>query len=519
MLKKVLKLNLRVISSIVIGLILVQLISAYFFGIIAEKQFDYQFKRLTATDLVTVKKNYYSRGWFTSTNYVTLDVNPKIINKFMNILPGGKTESSVKLTTLSKETYQIRYTTHVTHGVFAGWIHGNILPTYAYATTNIELPNKLKAILNKFFNNQTPLLINNILYLNKSGKYYIDSPPFNYDEALSDVKVNWGGLNAKVSYNQMFNKFDTTLNIPLFEMVAPTQANLSINDLNYYSNSSYSLNDIKVGISDLKLGSVKVELKDTHRIQLKFGEIVHLLTGVNSADFLNDIDAVDPNNFIIQKVNYHSISSDESNFFNATAKVSFDKLITNNKNYGPMSFDLAISHVYSPEFGKLLDNLESMATAKSDDPEFRNKTIALLKTYLTPIFIQSPIIDLKEFSLTTPDGILNLSGHASTHDFQAVDMNNQTTFMKKLNLNIEFSIPKPILASLFVLQLKYFLTAGNAQLDKQSSDALNKVVNILLDNQLHVWLKKGYIKQNGNAISSKITMESGVMSLNGIDTR
>ena len=56
-------------------------------------------------------------------------------------------------------------------------------------------------------------------------------------------------------------------------------------------------------------------------------------------------------------------------------------------------------------------------------------------------------------------------------------------------------------------------------MDKQSSDALVKVVNILLDNQLSVWLKKGYLKESGNELSSKIAMESGVVTLNGVVTK
>ena len=66
--------------------------------------------------------------------------------------------------------------------------------------------------------------------------------------------------------------------------------------------------------------------------------------------------------------------------------------------------------------------------------------------------------------------------------------------------------------------MKYFLTAGNAQMDQQSSDALAKVVNILLDNQLQVWQKKGFIQESAGNLSSVISMESGVMSLNGHQT-
>ena len=138
---------------------------------------------------------------------------------------------------------------------------------------------------------------------------------------------------------------------------------------------------------------------------------------------------------------------------------------------------------------------------------------------MTPIFVATPKVILNNFSLITPSGKISLSGFATTHDFVASDMNNQDKFMQKLLVNVNFSIPKPILAYLFLLQMKYFLTAGNAQMDQQSSDALAKVVNILLDNQLQVWLKKGYLTESNNLLSSTISLESGVVSLNKIPTK
>ncbi len=516
MLKKVLKLKLKVIGAIVISLVLIQLISAYFFGVIAEKQFDLQFRHLTATSLVKVEKREYSRGWLSSNETVVLSVNNQVIKNVMNVLPGAGKESA---DSIANGNYQISYTSHITHGFFAGWLHGNILPTLAFSRTKIIFPDKINTVLSKFFTGKDPLEIDNILYLNKAGKYFITSPNFNYDEALSGVKVTWGGLNLQVAYNHEFNKFENYLTVPSFEMLAPTKGSLKLSNLEYNSNSAYSVNNIKVGTTDLKLSLLKLELKDTANLQLKFGEVVHLLTGVNSADFLNGIDAIDPANFAITNVAYHSLSKDDNNFFSATAAASFESLTTNSKVYGPMKFDLSLDHIAAPEFSKLLDNLNMVAGEDQSSQLNRDKTVAVLKTYFTPIFIESPVVALNNFSLKTPDGMINLQGRVTTHNFESADMNDQAQFMSKLSLNLDFSVPKPILAYFFVLQMKYFLTAGNAQMDKQSSDALTKVVNILLDNQLQVWLKKGYLTQNGDLIKSKISMESGVVSLNGIPTK
>ena len=516
MFKKVLKIKLKVLGAIFIGLACAQLISAYFFGIMAEKQLNSQFKHLTKSTLINVVKHDYSRGWFSANETVVLAVNNQVVKNIMSVLPGGANESAP---VLADNMYQISYTTHITHGLLAGWLHGNLFPTIAYTSTHITFSEKLTTILNKFFNGKKALVIDNILYLNKAGKYIVYSPAFNYDEAVSGVKVNWGGLVLKVHYNPNFDKFENFLSIPLFEMFAPTKGAFLFKNFEYSSNSQYSVNDIKVGSTNSTLASLKIELKDTQALQLKFGQIIHLLTGVNSADFLNGIDAIDPTNFTITNVGYHSLSNDENGYFNADAKAGFSSLLTNKKKYGPLNFDLGLNHIASADFSKLLDNLNALGNQEQTTEEARNKTVAKLKTYFTPILIKNPEVILHSFYLQTPDGVIDLSGKATTQNFVASDINDQTQFMKKLLVKLDFNIPKPILAYFFVLQMKFFLTAGNAQMDKQSSEALAKVVNILLDNQIQSWLKKGYLKQDGNLIKSKISMESGVLYLNGVTVK
>lgn len=517
MLKKILKIKLKVVGGILLILLLVQLISAYFFGVMAEKQLDLQFKYITDTSLIKVVSRDYNRGWLTSNESVVLSVNNQVLKNVLAVLPGANAHESINA--LANGTYQIHYTTKITHGLFAGWLHGTFIPTLAYASTDIVFPEKIDKLLTKFFASKKPLEINNVIYLNKSGRYVVYSPGFGYDEALSGVKINWGGLYLKIAYNPEFNYFKNDLSAPLFELSAPTKGEFVFNGFEYASDSRYSVNNIKVGTTALKLANLRVAMVESNSVGLRFGEMVHALVGVNSADFLNGIDVINPANFQIQNVVYNALSKDENNFFSAAAKAGFESLTSNNRKYGPMNFDLSLNHISSPEFSKLLDNLNDTAGQDQTDQLSRDKTIAMLKTYLTPIFVQQPEVILNGFSLVTPDGVISLSGRATTINFESSDMQDQAAFMKKMSANMKFSVPKSVLAYFFILQMKYFLTAGNAQMDQQSSDALAKVVNILLDNQLHVWLKKGFLMQKESMISSTISLESGVVYLNGIPTK
>lgn len=516
MLKKVLKINLKVLGAIVLGLVLVQIVSAYFFGIIAEKQFDSQFTKMTDSKFIQVVNKSYSRGWFTSSMDVTLAVNNQAIKNFVTMLPLKTQESSFQL---PKSGYQLSYKTHITNGLFAGWINGNVLPTIAYSTTDLKLPESLNNVLKTFFKDEQPIAISNILYLNSSGKYKIYSPVFRYEEALSGVKVNWGGLKWDVAYDSKFNKFDNSFSVPGLDLSAPTKGDISFKNLYYTANSSRSIHDIKVGNTMLDLESFSINLTESSTSDLKLGEVIRVFTGINSADFLNGLDIINPTRFTMSEVHFKSISSDENNYFAANVKASFESLVSNKLTYGPMEFDFSLDHILADKFSAVVDTLNDEAGLTDAERDVHKvQTIQALKTNLTPLFIESPVIQLNKLTLKTPTGLISVSGKATTNGFESADMNDKTKFMSKLSLKVDFSIPKPVMSYLFLLQMKYFLTAGNAQMDQQSSDALAKVVNILLDNQLQVWQKKGFIQESDGNLSSVIAMESGVMSLNGHPT-
>jgi uncharacterized protein YdgA (DUF945 family) len=513
MLKRVLQLKLKLVGIIVLTLILIQLLTAYVFGFIAQSQMDMQFKQLTDSPFVKVIRRDYHRGLFSSDVTTELAINSNTISSLLKILPNGESQAAIT------QTYSLKYSTHIEHGLFSGVLNGYFAPTIAYAKTNLIYPDNLKNMLGKFFNKQQPLIIENIIYLDKSGKFNLTSPEFTYDEALSGVKVIWDGLSLSIRYNRDFDQFHNQLFIPRFELSAPTKGVIELHNLTYNSDTKDSINKIKVGQTNLALGSMKVEWKDKIALHFKLGDVLHMLTGISSTEFLNGIDAIDPSGFAFTNVSYASTSSDENNFFSASAEAKFQSLLSNGKTYGPMDLNLSINHILSVEFSQLIDKLEEISTtpaAADAEDKRKQELINTLKQYLGPILVAQPVIKLAKFELTTPNGLIKVSGSATTNDFKLTDLNDQQAFMKKLLLDFNFSVPKPVLAYLFVLQMKYLLSAGNAEMDQQSSDALAKVVNILLDNQVNTWTKKGYLANKNGLLESHILIRDGELSLNGM---
>ena len=520
MLKKILNIKLKVVAIVVISLMVIQLITGYIFGFVAQKQIDAQFKYFTDSPLIKVVGRQYKRGVFSSDITTELTLNSNATANLLKILPKGQ-ESEVL-----NNIYSIKYITHVQHGLFAGVLHGNFLPTLAYSSTVVEYPENLKKLLDKFFNGKDPLQITDVLYLNKSGKLTAYSPTFNYEEAVSGVKVKWGGLNLDIKYNDKFTKFTNKLKVPSFELIAPTHGQVILNNLNYASDSKYSVNNIKVGDTNLDIDLIKIEWNDKVALNFKLGDVLRMVTRINSVEFLNSIDVINPNSFTFNKIAYNSVSSDENNFFKAEASAKFESLVTNKRLYGPMHLDVSVDHVLAPQFSILIDKIEQFAVKANNESnvaetnsDTKAEFIKLLKDNFGPILVNKPEVVISRLELKTPNGLIKLKGNATTNNFELSDMNDNGKFMDKIFVDFNFSIPKPVVAYLFVLQMKYLLSAGNAEMDQQSSEALTKVVNILLDSQISTWTSKGYIKNNNGQLESHMVYKDGKLVINNIPTK
>ena len=193
-----------------------------------------------------------------------------------------------------------------------------------------------------------------------------------------------------------------------------------------------------------------------------------------------------------------------------------------------MHLDVAVNHILAPQFSILIDKIEHFAVKSNNKPKnsteedsnaMKNEFVKLLKDNFGPILVNKPEVVVSKLELNTPDGLIKFAGSATTNNFQLSDMNDGNKFMDKLWVDFNFSVPKSVISYLFVLQMKYLLSAGNAEMDQQSAEALTKVVNILLDSQINTWTAKGYIKNNKGLLESHMVFKDGTLVINNIPTK
>jgi uncharacterized protein YdgA (DUF945 family) len=497
MLKRLLKYKLLFLFTILFMLGGIQLITAYFFSKKTEIILNHQFKIMTKSSLIDVISYKYNYGLFISHCDVELKINNKSLN-LLNILSNNSPDAKNTM-------FKVKYHSNIKSGIFTGLFFGYFRPTLAVIDTQIEFESSLSKTLSKFFNKQQPLNIKNIINLDKSGEFIITSPQFDYDEELSKVNLHWGGVHINVNYNNDFNNFNKVITLPYIKFNIPTKLNINLNQFNYDSNIILSNHNIYVGNTNFTLDNLFLQVESSALPSIKITNILNSLIGIKVNDFLEDFNLSNNYKFNLLNLKYQTSSYDKNNYFASYAKINIESIMFNNYFFGLLNIDFETSHINSIAFSKLLNFFADYPD--DNNYETKNRFVESLKYYFTPVLIDTPVIKLNKLTVLTNKGLISIDGMVTTKSFESIDISSQDLFFSKIYFTTHFSIPKDVFSYLMMMQMKYFLSFGNTDIDKQSYQALSEVINILLSNQIKVWKKRRYIKENNGVVSSSIIFD------------
>ena len=306
-----------------------------------------------------------------------------------------------------------------------------------------------------------------------------------------------------IKYNNRFDSFYKEINLPYIHLHLPTKLSVDLQHLKYQSYMTNSIHDIYVGDTKLTLDNFLLDVESGVISSINLTNVLNYLVGIKFGNLIQDFDISNNYNIRLLNLMYSTNSQDKNNYFSSSAKVNIESIEFNKYMLGQFDLDFEISHINSFAFNQLINFFENIKDINQYNLQY-NQLIDDLKVKFIPILIESPVFKLNKFNLNTNKGKIFIDGMITTKWFESIDITSQDLFLSKLYFITHFRIPKAVFSYLLIIQMKYFLSFGNAEIDKQSNQALSEVLNILLDNQIKVWKKKKYIKEDGEMISSSI---------------
>jgi len=478
--------------------------AAFWAGLKAEDTLEEQHRMLASLPIFKVKSHTYNRGWFSSRETTELVFNRRLTGPYEAMLPDN-------LRPLLGST--IRFTNTVKHGPFPGLGDFDLRPASALVSTRFDMSDSTRKTLALFFGDKEPITVINRLGFGGGGELKVAVPAFDYEEALSGVKIKWQGFSLLVNYRHGFKEYQSEANSPGFSLEAASKGMVHFDGVHYQSDIRPGSTGVRLGTSELSVNNAELNWKDTIPYSIKLNDLVYLLTRVHVGEFINPTGEFKPSNVRLKGLRYQIVTSEQDEFVNSRGRLGFDAFSYNDEAYGPLRLDVSANHLHGPSLIKLDQALSNIPVEGVDPVVLRKSYISTIKKYGVPLLENNPKLVINDFYLRMPSGEATVKGQLGLNGLKESDMKDPLLFLKRFQANARVSLPRQTLENLVVAQARNLFTVDQTAEDQPNLKEIDDLAKNLLDSQLAQWTEQGYLQDDKGQISTTIDYRDGILRI------
>lgn len=445
---------------------------SFLIGKAVENTMRKQYQWLSQSVLYTVKQREYEFGWFSSFEKTTLTINPEIVRFFLE--KEGQTLPA----------FEVTYTHHIRHGPLPLIRHFNFHPYKAVVETQLSFSPETQKKLKKFFGDRTPVQIENRIDFSDNGKLMVKIPPFNYEEALSKTKAQWQGMVGTLHYGGDFKSIQAHFQIPGFDGQIHNKGNLRLSNFGIQLDRKQGLNGLMLGIAGLNLGKLSFTSKKE-----------------DGAPFSIDIDQLLFNNQV----------QEAKEFIDADMHIKLAQLTIDKKRYAPIEWKMTANHLYAPTLLVLSQKIGELRKEHLEDNERSEAMLQFAQSEGIPLLTHDPRLVIQKFQIQSPEGIIRLSAELGLNDFKEADLKTQSSFLSKLNVKVDLTLPRTVLESIAFWKARDMFGDENSNI---SSADLEYLTNQFVQGQINQLVQQNLIRLEGKNLSTTLSVKNGQFMLN-----
>lgn len=445
---------------------------AFFAGKGVEATLDKQYKWLADQPYFIVKSRSYERGWFSSTESVTLTLNPQIYRFFLE-----KEGTALPV-------FEVSYTNRVLHGPFPKIGQFSLLPAKAVVQTEFRFAPEAQKWLSRFFGAQKPVEMENRIGFNNDGEISIKVPGFDYEEAIAGINAKWQGMTMRVDYSEDFSRVKLAAQAPGLAVAAKDVVNFGFNGL-----------DLAVEHARGKAG-------------LMLGE-----TRANLANLTLDLPGEEPLKVELEKLAYVGKLNESGDFLNGEAGINLAKLGLNGTSYGPAEIQAEASHLHGPTLAKLNEEFIKLQKRPLKRDELAGEAVKLAKDHGMPLLTHDPHFGIRKLEVKLPKGMIKFSAGFGIKGFKEQDVEQPVELLRKISAKVDLSVPRENLEILVrgLVRLRFGLDANTA-----AAADLDDLIWQYIDGEISNLIEQKYINVDGDTLSTTAVFENGKYILNNI---
>lgn len=474
----------------------------YYLGIQAEKSLTAQQKLLQESGFLTVESHDYDRGWFGATETTVIRLKPTLLQNTQKYLPDN-------LKTVLKEP--ITVVNHITHGPFAGGFG-----TRAKVETEFRYRPETAKVLARFFGDKPPVSMSNTVYFNGNGVMKLSIPAFDYEE-LSGIRLTWQGLSGQTDYQEGFAGYAHDYAAPSLQVKLADRGDISLENLHFTSQTSDGLNKLSLGKSSVTLDKFLMQWKKGIDYNVKLNELVNLVTNLQIGAFINPTGTIAPSTIEVSNLKFDTQTGEVDKFINSEGRFRFDTLTYGNDRYGPLDINVAAEHLDAQGLLALKTKLAQIADKQMSEEEIQNELIQTAKTDASGLFTQNPVLRVKTFKFTMPQGNVDASGTLAFKGLVQQDLNRLPDMLKKTQADFNLRVPQKLLEQMAVNQARSIFSVNpeDEAAGRASIDDINETLRLMVDSTVRSMARDQYLTVKDNHVSTHVSLQNSELKLNG----
>jgi uncharacterized protein YdgA (DUF945 family) len=252
--------------------------------------------------------------------------------------------------------------------------------------------------------------------------------------------------------------------------------------------------------------------QDKIAYNLKLNDLIEVMTQIKLGNFINPTGQILPSSLSVNNVQYQADSRIAEGYLSGNGVLSFDRFLYGSTPYGPFKIDVAIDHLHAQGLMTLSQSLENLVQEASNP----NPNVAFLQTIKKqgwPVLSHQPNITLKQLSLTTPNGLVDISGQFTLQPLTEADLLNDSAFLQKIAIQLDVNVPKLMIQNLILAQIHAAASVDSSAQDETDWTEIDKTFISMLDSLVSAWVNKGYIDQQGAQLKTQLKLNNGSLSV------
>lgn len=488
---------MKKITGLVIILAVLILGSYYGMGYLTEKKIKENLNVINQSNNLSVDIENYNRGWFRSL---------ASLNWHLNVPEHAITNAAGQTQIIPAEHYELKMPITIHHGplIFA---NKRVKFGLGYAHTELTLPSQFQEQFNNNFTSEStkPKLDLSILvsYLANTN-IDLSVPEFKLISKLPNGQLEWLGLTSTTSVSSDKNKIS---------------GNLTAEGMRF------TKEQIKGQVSTI-----------TSEYNLHRSEVGMYVGNSNLSFPLLEVSSNDKKIFVLKQFDAHLDNDINKGLLNSHFKASLEKMVVNDKTYGPGNIDLATRNFDADAWFKINDQMKQIRQSTNDLQ--RQQALLAILPELPQLLSKGAEFEISELDLILPEGKIEGTMLVS---LPKTDVVNPFELLQKIKGNAKLRMPASVLKNVLTQSFQQKITAQptqntqqaiTQQLQQQSGEQpaantatasaplpttadSNQQATMLAEKQLAAMVQSGVLSVQGNDYVIEMSLNEGKLIVNG----